>query len=77
MIESGVTSKGQTTLPRPVREALSVRGGDRVRYIINGADVRIVPVRPLARLFGVLRRDGPAVTLDEMERAIADGASDA
>ena len=77
MIESGVTSKGQTTLPRPVREALSVRPGDRVRYIINGADVRIVPVRPLARLFGVLRRDGPAVTLDEMERAIADGASDA
>lgn len=77
MIESGVTSKGQTTLPRPVREALSVRAGDRVRYIINGADVRIVPVRPLARLFGVLRRDGPAVTLDEMERAIADGASDA
>jgi len=32
MIESGITSKGQTTLPKPVREALGVGAGDRVRY---------------------------------------------
>ena len=74
MIESAITSKGQTTLPKPVREALSVQAGDRVRYIIHGDEVRIVAVRPLSRLFGVLRHDGPAVTLEEMERAIADGA---
>ena len=75
MIESGITSKGQTTLPKAVREALSVQAGDRVRYIIQGGEVRVLPVRPVNRLFGILRHDGPAVTLDEMESAIAEGAS--
>ena len=77
MIESGITSKGQTTLPKAVREALSVRPGDRVRYVIQDREVRILPVRPVSRLFGVLRHDGPAATLEDMERAIAEGACDA
>ena len=77
MIESGITSKGQTTLPKAVRKALSVRAGDRVRYVIHDGEVRIIPVRPIARLFGVLRYDGPPVTLEEMERAIVSGASEA
>ncbi len=77
MIESGITSKGQTTLPKAVRVALSVQAGDRVRYIIQGGEIRIVPVRPITRLFGALRHDGQAVTLDDMERAIVDGAVDA
>ena len=74
MIESGITSKGQTTLPKAVREALSVQAGDRVRYIIQDGEVRIVPVRPVSRLFGILRHDGPAATLEDMDRAIAEGA---
>ena len=60
MLESTVTKKGQTTLPKPVRETLSVRAGDRVRYVIFDGEVRILPVRPIGRLFGVLRHDGPA-----------------
>ena len=75
MIESGITSKGQTTLPKPVREALGVGAGDRVRYVINDGEVRILAVRPIGRLFGALRHDGPPVTLEQMEDAIADGVS--
>lgn len=75
MIESSITVKGQTTLPKAVREALSVQSGDRVRYIIEDGEVQIKAVRPLSRLFGVMRNDGPTVTLEDMERAIADGAS--
>ena len=74
MVESRITSKGRTTLPKSVREALGVRPGDRVRYLILDDEVRIIPVRPLARLSGVLKHDGPPVTLEEMERAVADGA---
>ena len=77
MMESGITSKGQTTLPKAVREALSVQAGDRVRYVIQEGEVRIMPVRPVSRLFGILRHDGPAATLEDMERAIAEGACDA
>lgn len=74
MIESKITAKGQTTLPKSVREALSAQAGDRVRYVIQDGEVRIIPVRSIDRLFGVLRHDGPAVTLEDMEGAIADGA---
>ncbi len=74
MLESRITSRGRTTLPKAVREALSLQPGDRVRCIVESGAVRIVPVRPLSRLFGVLQHDGPAVTLDEMDRAIAEGA---
>ncbi len=76
MIESRVTSKGQTTLPKAVRKALAVQPGDRVRYLIQDGEVRIVPVRPVNRLFGILRHDGPAATLQDMERAIIEGACD-
>ena len=76
MIESAVTSKGQTTLPKAVREALGVGPGDRVRYVIlDNGEVRIIPVRPISELFGILKYDGPPVTLEDMERAVVDGAT--
>ena len=43
--------------------------------INDGHTVRIMPVRPVERLFGILRHDGPAVSLEEMDRAAAAGAS--
>ena len=75
MIESSVTSKGQTTLPKVVRESLGLSPGDKVRYVICGQEVRILPVRPIGRLFGVLKYQGPVVSVDEMEQAVARGAS--
>lgn len=57
MIESVITKKGRTTLPKPVREVLGVQVGDRVRYVIFEGEVRILPVRPISRLFGVLQHE--------------------
>ncbi len=74
MLESKITSKGQTTLPKAVREALQLEPGGRVRYVILGNQVRILPSLPIERLFGVLRHDGPPATLEDMDRAIAEGA---
>ncbi|MDE2991120.1 MAG: type II toxin-antitoxin system PrlF family antitoxin [Chloroflexota bacterium] len=76
MLESEVTAKGQTTLPEAVREALGVGPGDRVRYFVVDGEVRIRAVRPIQRLFGMLAHDGPPVTLDDMQQAIVDGATD-
>lgn len=75
MIESTITSKGQTTLPKAVREALSVHPGDRVRYLVHEGQVRLLGVRPINRLFGVLQHHGPAATLEDMDDAIAEGAA--
>jgi AbrB family looped-hinge helix DNA binding protein len=44
---SKVTSKGQTTLPREVREALSLKPGDRVVYEIEGDVVAIRKLTPI------------------------------
>ena len=47
-----------------------------MRYVIQDGEVRILKVGPVDRLFGMLQYDGPPVTLEEMDRAIAEGASD-
>lgn len=76
MLESAITKKGQTTLPKPVRETLGVGAGDRVRYVMLEGEVRILPVRPIDRLFGALEHDGPAVSLERMDEAVAEGAQE-
>ena len=45
MFESSITVKGQTTLPKAVRDSLAVRAGDKVRYVIVDEGVLIMPVR--------------------------------
>ena len=74
MLESMVGSNGRVTLPRAVRSALDIQRGARVRYIVDRDTVRIIPVRPIQRLFGALRYDGPHMSLRDMDAAIADGA---
>ncbi len=38
---SKVTSKGQVTLPKPIREKLGVRPGDSLVYEVEGSVVRV------------------------------------
>lgn len=78
MLKSTITSRGRTTLPKAVREALGVGPGDRVRYaILDDGAVRILPVRPVSRLFGALKHEGSPVTLEDMERAAPAHGTDA
>lgn len=73
--ESTLTIKGQTTVPRQVREALGLGPGDKLRYLVlDDGEVRLMRSRKVASLSGALRRDGPAVTLQQMDAAIADAA---
>ena len=76
MFESSVTVKGQTTLPKDVRDSLAVKAGDKVRYVILEEGVLILPVRPTGRLFRSMRYNGPFVSLEDMDRAIAEGATE-
>ena len=78
MPRATVTSKGQITLPKPVREALRISTGDRVAFRIR--EDGVVELQPetvdVLSLRGILSPGVHGVTLDDMERAIADGASD-
>ena len=77
MYQSVVLSKVQTTLPKPVREALEVEAGDTLRYIISEGTVQVLRLRSVAELAGMLARDAHApVSLSEMDQAIVQGAID-
>jgi antitoxin PrlF len=39
MITSRLTSKAQTTIPRPVRAALNLQDGDELQYELHGDQV--------------------------------------
>ncbi len=40
--DAKVMSKGQVTIPKNVREALGIESGDRVTFIVDGMNVKIV-----------------------------------
>ena len=42
--QSKVFANGSTTLPKPVRDALSIKAGDRVRYVISEDGVQVLKV---------------------------------
>lgn len=76
MITSTISSDGQTTLPKAVRQALGVRAGDKVCHFVCDDEVHVKSMRPIGHLFGALKHEGPPMRLEDMERTIAEGACD-
>jgi AbrB family looped-hinge helix DNA binding protein len=69
-----LTSKGQVTIPKPVRDALGLAAGDRVEFAFgSNGDVRLEVRRRRARgLAGLLQRKGQKrLSLAGMDAAIA------
>jgi AbrB family looped-hinge helix DNA binding protein len=74
-----VTTKGQITIPKEIRDYLKLETGSKVEFLIDeNGDVKVVPLNvPLEALSGVLHRPGmKTATLEEMEIAITEGARD-
>ena len=73
MPTSTLTSKGQITLPKAVREHLRVGTGDRIDFLIgeNGrVELRSLG-RPVADLRGMLRREGsPGVVPADLDDSL-------
>ena len=72
-----LTSKGQTTIPKHVRDHLKLSPGDKLDFVIE-PEGRVV-IRPakldVRTLKGMLRRRGGRVlSIEEMNAAIASGA---
>lgn len=76
-MESAITIKGQATIPKPIREHLRLKPGDRVKFFIHpDGSVVLLPKLPASALRGILksRRRRPA-TIKEMTEAIAQEAA--
>ena len=67
-----VTSKGQITIPKSVRDTLKLETGDRVEFLVAAdGTVTIWPVtEDVTTLKGMLRKPTRAVTIEEMNRVI-------
>jgi AbrB family looped-hinge helix DNA binding protein len=63
-----VTSKGQVTIPKEVRDALRIGVGDRVSFTVRADGV--VELRPetvdLQELYGLLAIKGKRVSVEQM-----------
>ena len=74
MPASTITSKGQITLPKKIRECLHVAPGDRIDFVVEeDGQVVVRPARSrLGQLRGMLReRSRKPVSLKQMDAAIA------
>ena len=78
MAAATLTSKGQTTIPKEIREFLGIGPGDKLDFVVE-SDGRVI-LRPatldVRQLRGMLKRSGrKTVTLEEMDKAIAAGVA--
>ena len=74
--EATVTSQGQITIPKEIRDRLSLRTGGKLRMVVE-SDGRVVMAPAelsLKRLFGILGKPPRSATIKEMDEAIARGA---
>ena len=67
-----ITTKGQITLPKKIRDHLHVKAGDQLDFAVD--DQGVVSITPIVAtvkaLKGILPKPNRPVSLGEMERAV-------
>lgn len=67
-----ITSKGQVTVPKPIRDSLHLRPGDKLDFLLDDGELRVAPVKSsVTALKGMLPKPATPVTLEQMDEAIA------
>lgn len=71
-----MTSKGQITVPKQVRDELGLEAGTKVTFVrTRQGDYRLrVKTGHVTDLAGIMKYDGPPISIEEMDEAIAQGA---
>jgi len=73
--QSRITVKGQTTIPLEVREALNLKPGDHIRYVIDKNGVHLLRKnRHISELAGFLGKPptGAGTSIEDMDKAIGE-----
>jgi len=72
MSEARMSSKGQITLPKDIRDRLGLKQGDRVRFIVeDDGRVRLLPAkRDISELAGILPKPKRALSIEEMDEIV-------
>lgn len=77
MAKATVTSKGQITVPKPIRDYLGIDAGDRLSFEIReGGEVVVeAETADVRELRGMLKAPAKRVSLEDMDAAIRQGAT--
>ena len=71
MAVATVTSKGQVTIPKEVRDELGIETGTKLYFVRTAQGYFLKPARnSILSLAGTVRYDGPALSIEEMDAAI-------
>jgi AbrB family looped-hinge helix DNA binding protein len=69
--DATLTSKGQTTIPKEIRDSLDIKAGDRLTFTLmpDATVVMRVKSRRIAELAGVLhKKDRKPIPLEHLSR---------
>lgn len=69
--DATLTSKGQTTIPKEIRDSLSMKAGDRMTFTLmpDGTVVMRVKTKSVTELAGVLHKKGrKPVPVEQLSR---------
>jgi antitoxin PrlF len=73
-MESALSTKGQATIPKAIRDHLHLEPGDRIKFFVHpDGSVVILPKISTSKLKGIVKAHGRA-SLNNMETAIGEGA---
>lgn len=72
MSNATLTSKGQTTIPKDVRDALSLQAQDQLTFTLmpDGTVIMRAKKRQLAQLKGIANYRGPVIKVEHMKAGI-------
>jgi len=76
---SKLTSKGQTTIPKEIRDALGLKPGDRIRFVLEDENrvVLSVPRRTIEDLAGMFYDpDRKPVSIEQMNEDMKQAVAD-
>jgi len=73
MATATLTSKGQITIPAQVRASLGLDTGDRIEFVAigDGKFAIMAATHSVRDLKGLIRKPAKAVSIEEMNQAIA------
>ena len=74
MVTATLTSKGQLTIPKAVRDSLHLHAGDRIAFVVHGdSEATMKPItKSVDEVFGRLHSPGqPQRSVEEMKAVVA------
>lgn len=77
MITATITSKGQITIPKDIREQLDLHAGDKISFVEDeDGSINLVPIKKeLSAIKGLVVKPKKPVSVEDMNKAVKRKAS--